>query len=97
MHDSNSTFAQVDSFTSGKVAGQLRAAMLPETKKKAARQRAGRPFKTKWLCLLRTRYVLRLETFRAPLHLELHFRAFFKRSIAAHLNRRKMHEYVIAI
>jgi hypothetical protein len=49
------------------------------------------------VCILRPGYVLRLQSLGAALYFELHLRAFFERTIASHLYRRKMHEYIIAI
>jgi hypothetical protein len=46
---------------------------------------------------LRTVYVLGLQTFGASLYLELDLRAFLKRSVAIHLDRREVHEHIIAI
>lgn len=41
--------------------------------------------------------VLRLETLRSSLHFELDLRALLERAISVHLDRREMHENVIAV
>src|SRR5580658_2523906 len=46
--------------------------------------------------MLRAVYILGLEAFGATLHLEFHFRAFFQRPVAGHLDRRKMDKHVLA-
>src|ERR1700683_54080 len=46
--------------------------------------------------MLRAVYVLGLEALGAPLHLELHLRAFLQGPVTGHLDRGKMDKHVLA-
>src|SRR5271157_2913518 len=50
-----------------------------------------------WAVFLRASHILGLQAFGAPLHLELDLRAFLKRPISGHLDRREVHKDIISV